>query len=201
MDDLLATVAHVSRWLTLADRHNPAGSIGKDAAAVELVPVDGTPLDDRPAGVHVSYRRADGEWVQPQMRIRIVNRSARRWFYALVVLSESYGIVSLLPGGGTWLDPGAECWVLTAGNLPVWYLSVPPGQARAVDVFKLVVSGEEFDARQWGQPGLPGPDRGRTPARDIADVPQVPSARGDWLVVDTVVVTERDRAPEDVGGT
>lgn len=192
VDGIIRLVAHVSRWLAIADRQGPGGLVPADAAGLELTGVGDTPIADRADGVHVGYRFADGKWVQPRVRIRIVNRSDRRWCYALVVLGESYGVTSLLPGGGIWLDPGAQAWVLTTGNVPVWYLSVPPGEDEAVDVFKLVVCGEEFDARHWEQPGLAGGDQARA-ARDVAPAPETPADRAGWLVADQVVITERRR--------
>ncbi len=199
LDELVSTVVHVARWFTIADRRSSAQAEGIEAATLELISVDGTPVERRPEGVYAHYRLVEGQRVQPTVRIRITNGSQRRWFYALVALSEAYGVKSLLPGGGIWLDSGAQAWVLTAGNLPVWYLSTPPEQSRAVDVFRLIVSSEQFDARQWDQPDLGPAQPGRNPVRDLDDATGDPIDVAGWLIADTVIVTEREPVSAEAG--
>jgi hypothetical protein len=188
-------VEQVAHWWLIAERSNPDTRIPSDsvelscldAADTELAPVSGT--------IERWYSRRGGTLDQPTMKIRLRNRSGRRLYFALLGLSELYGVVSLLPGGGVWLDPGEEAFAPGDDGRPILYLNVPQGQERTTDVLKLLVSTEEFDAQQLQQDDLEPPTRSRGPLaageRGISTRPELPTDATDWTTRELLVTTVR----------
>ena len=194
---MVGMVEHVARWRLLAARANPATRIDPralelacfDLAGSEIEPLDGT--------VMCSYRGDQ----QPVIRVRVRNGSTQRLYYALVALSELYGVTSLLPGGGQWLSAGEEAFVLDDAGSPQLYLEVPEGSERTNDVLKLFVSTEEFDAQGLQQADLEPPTPRRGPEareRGVRTRPRVP-ATGDWASADLTMTTIRPGPAVAVG--
>jgi pimeloyl-ACP methyl ester carboxylesterase len=140
--------------------------------------------------------------VQPTMKIRLRNQSGLRLYYALLALSELYGISSLLPGGGVWLDPGEEAFVPGSDGRTVLYLDVPRDQERTTDVLKLIVTTEEFDAQQLDQDDLRPPTRLRgaeATGKGISTRPELPAEQADWSTAEISVTTVRPAEFRNLG--
>ena len=194
MDRMVSAIQHVARWRTVYDRSNPDSALPGSAMNLACLDEDGTELDARAGHIERSYRPEGDSLVQPTMKIRLRNQSGRRLYYALLALSELYGISSLLPGGGVWLDPDQEAFVPGSDGRPVLYLDVPPDQERTTDVLKLIVSTEEFDAQQLEQDDLRPPTRLRgaeAAARGIRTRPELPAEQADWSTTEISVTTVR----------
>ncbi|HET8950015.1 MAG TPA: caspase family protein [Solirubrobacteraceae bacterium] len=195
--EMAAMAEHVARWRLLGDRANPATRI--DARALGLSILDLNDVEIAPRDGTVTCRYEDGE--RPSVRVRVRNDSTQRLYYALLVLSEFYGVTSLLQGGGQWLGAGEETFVLDENNAPQVYLEVPEDAERATDVFKLLVSTEEFDAQGLQQADLapPTPERGaRMVERGVSTRPAMP-ATGDWATAELTLTTVKPGAAVAVG--
>jgi pimeloyl-ACP methyl ester carboxylesterase len=159
---------HIARWLRVAELSNPTSRIKADDVelSLELLPNANAPAGAEPQvldaaaqgqGLRLVYAYNRGEWEEPQFRVKIKNRGKQRLYCVLLDLTETYKITSeLLPGGGVWLDPGAETYAL-AGE-PI-FASVPDelweqGVGEIRDLLKLIVSTEECDATLLDQDEL-----------------------------------------------
>ncbi|GIF05017.1 caspase family protein [Actinoplanes siamensis] len=173
--DTVFAVERIARWQAVRDRANPAPPIAAESAGLAVE------IDE----------------VRATIRVRVSNGGPRRLFYAILALSDTFRIASLIPGGGEWLDPGEHLWLRGDDGRPRLHLIVPRGRESATDLLKLFVAGEEFDARTLTQPNLPPP----APARDLGPVGAgritgLPATADDWTTREVVVTTVRPvRAP------
>lgn len=187
--DAVARLAHVARWREVLARRNPASTLPPGTVRLDLEDETGTPLVPVGDVVRVTVPPGRGEAV---LRVAVRNTGGARLWCALLALTEQYGIVSLLPGGGTWLGLGEEAWVTDTAGTRRLGMTVPDGAERARDVLKLLVSTAEVDGQQLAQPELGPPSaRGRgvsldRPAGVVAD---------DWRTEEAVVETVRGSAP------
>jgi len=190
-------VEHVARWRLIAARGNPATRLDPRALGLAVLDLAGKEIEPREGTVTCSY--VGGQ--QPVVRVRVRNDSTQRLYYALLVLSEHYGVTSLLQGGGQWLSAGEEAFVLDDAGSPQLYLEVPGEDERANDVLKLLVSTEEFDAQGLQQDELQPPTlRAVTVEKGVSTRPQVPAA-GDWATTELTLTTVRPGAAVAVGAT
>jgi hypothetical protein len=154
---------HIARWTLAAELNNPESSIRP--GDVEMAILQGDEELAAPE-IRLEYRYEDGEWVPPQFRVRLTNRSDRRLFVALLELTESYAIsAGLQDSGSIRLDPGQAAWAQRGRPIAA---TVPEelwrqGVVESRNILKLIVSTQEFDARVLEQPGLDPP--GRRPTR------------------------------------
>ncbi len=197
--DTARAVERIARWQTIRDRGNPLTRLPAVATDFTAFDAEGAHLPVAAGGVECVYTAdANGDLVQPTIRVRVRNGSPRRLYYAVVALSELFGVASLIPGGGVWLNAGEDAWLLGDDGQPELYLSVPDGQERATDTLKLIVSTEEFDARQFDQGDLrpPTPTRGPDLGADrgIGGSPELPAAAEDWTTRELLVTTVRSQA-------
>ena len=135
----------------------------------------------------------------PRARIRVTNRSSRRLFVSVLVLSDLYGVSTLLEGEGEWLDPG------TAVDVPAWdgtpdvYFYLPGGAPMTTDVLMVIAATEEFSSASLRQDDLVPPARSaptRSPhgARkgiSATPPPQPPERLEDWTTTQLRVRTYR----------
>ncbi len=219
---LVARLEHLARWQTVAQLANPAAQLDPGAIELEILRVAGPPVTRDPASapleslppsaeLRFDYVYRNGRWQQPAFKIRLRNRSDQRLYCALLDLSERYAIGSgLLPGGGVWLDPGAEAWA-NAGN-PI-YPAVPDelwreGITEFADLIKLIASTDEFDATLLEQPRLDLPYESRATrsaaprstlerlmsrvgTRDLGLMPSDHEPRADWITSEVTITTVR----------
>jgi hypothetical protein len=203
IDRIVSAVQHVARWRMVYDRSNPDAALPGSAMDLACLDENGAELDANGGRIERWYRQGRDRQAQPTMKVRLRNRSSRRLYYALLALSELYGISSLLPGGGVWLDPGQEAFVPGSDGKPILYLDVPPDQERTTDVLKLIVSTEEFDAQQLQQDDLRPPTRRRgaqAAAKDISTSPELPAEAADWSTAEISVTTVRPAGFRDLSG-
>lgn len=194
--EVRSLVEVVARWQAIRDRHHPASRLPATAATLTAFDESGNPLPMKAGGVERALLKAprpDGS-TEAVIRVQFRNDSSRRLFYAVLVLSELFGVGSLVPGGGVWLDPGEEAWLLGDDGKPRLYLDVRDGQERTTDLFKLLVSTEEFDARDLAQDPLRAPTLTRGPelrSRDVLGSPRLPTSSHDWTTRELLVTTVR----------
>jgi hypothetical protein len=180
--DLLARTAverleHIERWKTTAELDNPNTSIKPTDLLVEILQ-DGRPLSG--LDIRLEYTRGEGEWVNPEVRIRMKNTGKRTLYVGLLDLPETFGIFPMLKHVGCQkLDEGQETFANDGEPIPVtvpdelWELGV--GELK--DIIKVIVSTSSFDVRRMEQPDL--------------DLPRDRAA--DWGG------TERRAGPRDLG--
>ncbi len=166
---------HIARWRQTVELSNPASQLAPGAVRLEVLLPDaqGQWQPVQPGNpIALAYTWQAGEWRQPQFKLRLTNTSRRRLYCMLFDLPESYGIFSLIPGGGCWLGPGETFW---ANNGEPFYASVPEnlwqqGITTLKDTLKLIVTTAESDGTLLEQPDLPVAALG---ARSAPPLPQM----------------------------
>lgn len=183
-------LAHVVRWRDLLARRNPGSTIAAGTVALEVTGPSGATVVGADGVARVAT--APGSDVA-DVEVVVRNDSGYRLYAALLGLTEAFGVFSLLPGGGVWLDPGAEAWVVDAAGARRLHMTLAPGAGRARDVLKLVVSTVELDAQSLTQPELPPPavTRGNDDARGFSLGAPPGIAADDWRTEEVTVETVR----------
>jgi hypothetical protein len=152
-------LVHIARWEQVAARINPQSLIPESSLAIELYhPTENRLLAADPKnGFFFPYKKAAGRAGLPGFRVKVVNRSSQRLYFALLYLSSQFGVTpDVLPQGGLWLDPGAEAWAVGGRAIqgevrdPIYQL----GRREIQERFKLFASTREFDARTMRQEDL-----------------------------------------------
>ena len=187
---VVARLEHIARWRELLERRNPGSTIPTASVELQLLGADGASLVDATGTVEV--RLPDGA-VQADVQVRVANPGGPRLYCALLALTEDYGVTSLLPGGGAWLEQGEDVWVLDRNRQKRLGLTVAAGRAQSTDILKLFVSTREFDAQALQQDEIPRP----TPDREVAErgvslEPAVEIAADDWVTKELVITTLRE---------
>ena len=160
-----AYLEHMARWIRMARLTNPSSRLAPDAVRMEVCLVDHqgnvTPIDPAGSGegLRLDYEYRDGEWQEPQIKIKLTNTSKRRLYCMLFDLTDRFKVTAtLIPGGGVWLDPAPknEAWAYNGEAIPA---SVPDelwqhGMIEYKDLLKLVVSTEECNATLFEQENI-----------------------------------------------
>jgi hypothetical protein len=150
----------IARWRKIVELANPTSRIAATDIRLDILcptkegqwlPVAAS------AHAHLEYTFRNNAWQQPQFKIKLTNTSPRRLYCILLDLPETYGVFSMLPGGGVWLAPGQEAW---ANNGEPMYGQVldnlwQQGVIEFQDTLKLIVSTDESDATLLVQDDLP----------------------------------------------
>ncbi|MGV8910862.1 MAG: esterase/lipase family protein, partial [Propionicimonas sp.] len=186
----IARLEHIGRWREVLERRNPGSTIPASAVELRLLGMNDNPLADGTGTVEV---RLPHGATQADIKVAVGNPRGPRLYCALLAMTEDYGVTSLLPGGGAWLEEGQDVWVLDRNRQPRLGLTVGVGRSQSTDILKLIVSTREFDAQALQQDELPRP----TPERDIAArgvslEPAVEIAADDWMTKEVVVTTLRE---------
>lgn len=158
---------HIARWTTIAQLSNTATTQFKAGdVKIELI-FDNDNLSQSKQ-LRLQYTYKDGEWQQPEFKLKLTNTTDKPLYCSLVVLSDSFAISApFFESGSVRLKPNEEAYALDGDPLE---LSVPDdfleqGITEYKDIIKLIVSNDEFDARLLNQDKLDAP---RPPvARDI----------------------------------
>jgi hypothetical protein len=202
---------HIARWLAVVELQAPANSqIPSNAVAMELTQ-DGQTLTS--PSITLLYQQQGERWNQPTFQLKLTNQWERPLYCTVLDLTERYAInPGLFEAGGVWLQPGETAWAM--GGKPL-YASVPKemwddGVTEYRDIFKLIVSTAEFDARLLAQDSLDAPRRctvtpsigrqlngldrlmQRLQTRDIGATPENDSY-DDWTTCQQAVITVRPR--------
>lgn len=174
----VARLEHIERWKTSAELNNPASSIGSAEVEVEILK-NGTALME--PELRMEYMQADGgQWINPEIRIRLKNSGKRTLYVGLLDLPQTFGIFNMLTNVGCQkLAAGQETFANNGEPIPV---TVPDefwerGVTEIKDLIKVIVSTTSFDARRMEQPDL---DLPRSRAADLKErgVTRSPSELG-----------------------
>jgi pimeloyl-ACP methyl ester carboxylesterase len=161
----VAYLEHIARWIRMANLSNPTTRLAPDAVRVDVFHVDNdgnwTPIEPATSGsgLRLQYEYRNGEWHEPQIKLRLTNNSKRRLYCMLFDLTDRFKVTAaLLPGGGIWLDPkpNNEAWAFEGEPIPV---SLPEelwrqGMTEYKDLIKLVVSTDECNATLFEQDNI-----------------------------------------------
>jgi hypothetical protein len=146
---------HIERWKTTAELHNPATSIEQNELQVEILQ-KGQPLTG--SEIRLEYVQGDGgEWINPEVTIRLKNTGKRRLYVGLLDLPQTFGIYNILRHVGCHkLDKDQETFANDGDPIPV---TVPDefwerGVTEIKDIVKVIVSTSSFDARRMEQADL-----------------------------------------------
>ncbi len=148
----VARLEHIARWMRIAELRNPAGTLA-GRVVVEVYTVTGDSARDAKPAEGTSWRMhyardAAGKWRRPSIKVKLINRSDRPLYCALVGLTQTFAVqTNLLSGGSVRLQPGEEAWA-NAGK-PI-ATEVPDGLWKAGmievrDILKLIATTAEFD--------------------------------------------------------
>jgi pimeloyl-ACP methyl ester carboxylesterase len=154
-DLVVQRLEHITRWNNMSELAKPASSrIAPDAVKMEIYRDDEL-LDN--SQTRLEYRLENGTLKQPRLFIKLKNTSQERLYCVLINLTEEYEIKpDFIANCGVWLNPGEEAWA--KDKKPI-YLGVPKtwwenGVTEFKDIFKLIVSTDEFDAARFQQAKL-----------------------------------------------
>ena len=186
----------VGRWLSLARRRNPTTRLAPGEVTLELLDTADHPLPADPDGTVRVLCPSQG-W--PRARIRIANHSPRRLFVSVLVLSELYGVSTLLDGEGEWLDPGTAVYVPARDGTPDVYFYLPGGAPMTTDVLMGIAATEEFSSTSLRQDDLAPPMRnaptrspdGASKGISATPPPEPPERLEDWTTTQLRVTTYR----------
>ena len=143
---------HIARWETMLNLKNSTSMLSIDEVSLEVESRDDPALTStaQPA-LHLSYHQDEaGDWKKPRIRVRATNHSNQRLYCSIVALSQAYGVV---PVRSDWVEPGDSLERTGSSSLRDEYLEA--GLTTTKDVYKLVVSTDEFDMSLAAQAELP----------------------------------------------
>ncbi len=150
---------HMSRWLTTYQLANPQTKFKDDDVLLEFYTVDASGEQKRFEGgdeLRLTYSTDDEA---PLVAMKIVNYSSRELYCGLLNLTSSYG-VSVAPTDNhnkvVIVPAKDEAWVLGGDPIPI---EIPDekweaGITEVKDMFKLIVSTSDFDAKLLEQESL-----------------------------------------------
>jgi hypothetical protein len=161
----VANLEHITRWTRVAQLGNPGSELAnrvrmeiytappEEVAEGKATPVTGTELSRL-------YEWREGKWRRPPVWVKLVNDSDGELWFALVGLTQAFGVQSgLLPGGAVLLKRGENTWANTGKAI---FSEVPDelwkqGIVEVQDVLKLLISTEPMDAALLEQGDLDHP--------------------------------------------
>ncbi len=179
---------HVARWLQVAQLENKSSALPADAVAMELYAIrpDGSLGEriDATGDIRLSYTWQDSRWVQPRLKLKLVNHTDRRLYCMLLDLTETFGVstAGLLKGGGEWLDPEgqpqSEVWAYQGKPIAAGITKAlhDRGVLAFRDIVKLIVSTAESNATLLERDDLDVATRGTTGVVEKA-IPKSPLNR------------------------
>ncbi|MFN6569775.1 caspase family protein [Dendronalium sp. ChiSLP03b] len=146
---------HIARWTNIAELSSPATSrIRPDAVQMIIYREEQEFLN---AEIRLEYRQVNGRWQKPPFKIKLQNTSTRPLYCAVLDLTQQYKVDSgLFEAGGVWLQPKQEAWALGGQTIyaEIPYELLTQGVSEYTDIYKLIVSTSEFDARLLEQDKL-----------------------------------------------
>jgi pimeloyl-ACP methyl ester carboxylesterase len=168
---VVSRLEHISRWTTIAELANGASRLS-GAVQMEIHHITGparvrTPNSEETepypddSELRLEYRYKNGRWERPEYKIKLINTGKETVYCALAYLSEEFAVdtSSWFSGGRIRLGPGEEAWAAQGKRIPS---KVPDelwsqGITEYRDLYKLIVSTEEFDATLLEQEDLDFP--------------------------------------------
>jgi len=159
--NVVSSLENIARWTSLANLKNNLSQISEKDYKLSLIKNKGTMEELTGADLELHYKPgAEGKLDYPTFWIRVQNLGTRPLYFALMVLSEMFGIsTDLLPEGTRRLNPSEDLWAL--GGEPV-YANIPEpllalGVTQSRDIVKLLVATGPFDAHLLEQQEQEGP--------------------------------------------
>lgn len=161
--ELVATrVEHIARWTAIRDLENVNSSINKNEIEIEVWHNDKSLTD---AHYLLNYEFKDGEWIEPQIRLKLKNKSNKPYFCTILDVKGDYsvGVFPVLEENGDrqdWIQLAAkqEYQATYEGeeNLSIGipeYL-VQKGVTKYTETLKLIVSRCHFPVDSFHLNGL-----------------------------------------------
>ena len=151
---------HIARWMTIRDLPSPPASrIQPDDIEMELLfeGENGSPKDKE---IRRQYQYKEGKLQPPRCQLKLTNKSQKTLYCTVLDLTDRFAVAApFFEAGYVRLEPGQTAW---AGNGKYIKFTVDPelqklGITETKDVFKLIVSTAEFDARLSTQDALDTP--------------------------------------------
>ncbi|MGD1849243.1 MAG: caspase family protein [Cyanophyceae cyanobacterium] len=166
-EQAIARLEHMARWQTVLDLASPARSqIQPDDLSLTILKysLDGAlqePLETGSGEVLLSYELDGGEWVSPDILLRLTNNSGGTLYCDVLTLSSDYSIDRSFfqqhreGDRSIRLEPGQT--VEEDITLGIDDAMLAAGITVTRDVFKVIISTTDFDASLMVQEGLDAP--------------------------------------------
>ncbi|MEM7368444.1 MAG: caspase family protein [Bacteroidota bacterium] len=140
---------HIAKWERFFDLKNPGSGIFSQSVKIELFHEGSDqPIQAGPDGLSFTYQHTGSSDSYPSFRVKVSNNSGQRLYCSLLYLSSQFEVYpGLLGDGGLFLDNGGEVWALGGRPLKLYVKDgvFQTGRDRVLEVFKLMVSTQEFD--------------------------------------------------------
>ncbi len=151
---------HIARWTRILELSNPGSQIASEGVRIQLFNPRNEPIYPTYKGYTFEYSASTGSSVRPQFKVKLINTSPNRLYCVMLYMSSQFGIeTQLFNEGGYWLDKGEEVWVadgqVFTGEVPD--STVAFGKNEVTEVFKLIVSTEEYQSSNLRQDELSKP--------------------------------------------
>lgn len=162
-DLVVNQLEHIARWLKTLQLTNKLSRIPANTIQFDIILTNRNgqeQIANVGSDIFFEYQCYNGSWEEPTFKIKIKNTSYEELYFILLDLPESYGIFTMLDGGGTWLEPGQEVFAINLAGSPLFTASIPDslynkGLVNLRDTLKLIASTEEVDATLLAQEDLP----------------------------------------------
>lgn len=155
---------HIARWHNILELSTPATSrIKADDLQIEIIPLSGRLESLSGSEMRVEYTYENGEWIPPNLQVKLTNHSNQPLFCNVLDLSESYAVAVPFFEDKSSVRLAQTGTVYSYDDLtfiiPDAYLE--QGITEYKEVFKLIVSTTEFHADLLEQDGLNPPETRR----------------------------------------
>lgn len=182
---VVGALEHITRWRRIKALDNPKSTLA-GAVRIEIFMAEPgdtperaarrAPLSaDRTGAIALEYTRTTGQWVAPEVYIRLRNTSGRQLYCVLLDLTDRFlSHVALFPG-----DLVAAQYAASAayGERVVFALpddQIPAPGAQVTDWLKVLIAEEPFNAAPFqlprlGRPARPETARGERTFRGVLD--------------------------------
>ena len=151
---------HIARWMTIRDLPSPPKSrIQPDDIEMELL-FEGENGSPKEKNIHRQYQNKQGKLQPPRCQLKLTNKSQTTLYCTVLDLTDRFAVAApFFEAGYVRLEPEQTAW---AGNGKYIKFTVDSelqkiGITKTKDIFKLIVSTTEFDARLSTQDALDVP--------------------------------------------
>ena len=158
-DKAIKRLEHIARWTTIAKLSNTAATqIKAGDVKMEFIFADQDLSQSKQ--MRLQYKYQNGKWQEPEFKLKVTNKTKKPLYCSLINLADSFYIgADFFKAGSVKLEAGEEAYAYDGEEV---ILTVPDeywkqGITEYKDIFKLIVSNDEFDARLLNQKGLDAP--------------------------------------------
>ncbi|MEG4497755.1 caspase family protein [Microcoleus sp. F10-C6] len=148
---------HIARWLTIRDLSTPPVSRIQPNDIEMVLLFEGEKNAASEKEIRREYQYKERKWQPPRCQLKLINKSQTTVFCTVLDLTDRFAVAApYFEAGYVRLEPGQEA---LAGNGKYIKFTVDPelqnlGITETKDIFKLIVSTTEFDARLSSQDAL-----------------------------------------------